>query len=306
MPAPLSSEKMIISASRRTDLPAFYSQWLRYRLEAGFCLVPNPFNPRQISRVSLLPGDVDAFVFWTRDARPFMPILDGLERLCYRSVFLVTLTAYSAPLEPNAPSRQQAIAAFHQLAERVGSARITWRYDPIILGPGLGIGDHLRRFERLAAELAGATQRVKISMIDLYRKTRRRLSRMHEGESYLVDPGTSPGFEELIRCMADTAGRFGMELTTCGEERNLEALGAPPGRCIDAEWLARIYGRPFPITKDRGQRQHCLCAPSRDIGMNDTCLHGCSYCYATRSHGAAVSNHRRHDPQGTSLLPVDG
>lgn len=295
---------MIISASRRTDIPAFYSQWLRHRLEDGYCLVPNPFNSKQISRVSLLPGDVDAFVFWTRDPRPFMPLLDGLERLGYRSVFLLTLTAYSAPLEQHGPSRREAVTAIHQLVERVGSDRLTWRYDPIVLGPGLTIEHHISQFRMLVRELRGTTSRVKISMVDLYRKTRRRMSRICSGESYLVDPMTHQRIDELVKALAEIAGEAGMKLTTCAEERDLESLGAAPGRCIDAEWLARIYGRPFPITKDGGQRKHCLCAPSRDIGMNDSCLHGCTYCYATRSHAAAVSNHRRHDPRGLSLLPL--
>jgi hypothetical protein len=295
---------MIVSASRRTDIPAFYSQWLHNRLEAGFCLVPNPFNRSQVTRVSLRPEDVDAMVLWTRDPRPMLPLLDGMERLGYRSVFLVTLNAYGAPLEPQAPRREEAVAAMHQLAGRIGPERLTWRYDPIVLGPGLEIDDHLRRFARLAAELRGTTARVKISMVDLYRKTRRRLARLSRGEHYLVDPITSPGLPELVRGLADAADANGMELTSCGEEQDLSHLGAPPGRCIDAEWLARLYGRPFPITKDRGQREHCLCAPSRDIGMTDTCLHGCTYCYATRSHAAAVAAFRRHDATAPSLLPL--
>jgi len=295
---------MIISASRRTDIPAFYSQWLRNRLEAGFCMVPNPFNRNQVTRVSLLPDDVDAMVLWTRDPRPIMPLLDGMQRLHYRTVFLLTLNAYTAPLEPHSPPQQQAVAAFHQLAGRIGPQCLTWRYDPIVLGPGLEVDDHLRRFAQLARELRGATARVKISMVDLYRKTRRRLSRMSQGERFLVDPITSAELPDLVRGLSELANANGMELSTCAEEQDFTSLGAPPGRCIDAEWLAGLFGRPFPITKDKGQRRHCWCAPSRDIGMTDTCLHGCTYCYATRSHGAAVANHRRHDTMSPSLLPL--
>lgn len=297
---------MIVSASRRTDVPAFFGEWFRRRLDAGFCLVSNPFNPRQVTRVSLQPEGVDAFVFWTRNSRPFVPVIEELETARFNSVFLVTLTGYGPPLEPGSPPPRDAVDSMRDLAQRIGPERITWRYDPIVLGPGLGPEEHRRRFAELAAALDGATARVVTSFVDLYRKTTRRLSALPDGAAWLNDPALHPEAASLLGALADIAGEHGMSLRTCAEHGDHSAVGVSPGACIDATWLEQLFGRRFPHSKDRGQRPHCRCAPARDIGVPDTCLHGCRYCYATISHWAAVRNHARHDPGTPSLLPPAG
>jgi hypothetical protein len=297
---------MIISASRRTDIPAWYSRWFLNRLRAGYCLVANPFNPSQVARVSMRQEDVDAIVFWTRNPVPLLPALDLLDGEGYRYMFLYTITGYGPPLEPYAPPPAQATDTFLQLAGRLGAARVVWRYDPIVLGPELTPEHHVSRFEGLARRLAGATETVKISLVDLYHKTRRRLGRLPGGDHYLGDPETSPQLPHLISALHGISAANGMRLETCAEEQDFTTLGAAPGRCIDGLLLSRLFGGSFPITKDKGQRRHCLCAPSKDIGMTDSCLHGCVYCYATRSHQSAVRNHARHDPEAESLLPLNG
>ncbi len=294
---------MIISASRRTDIPAFYGQWFSNRLDHGFCLVPNPFRRSQVARVDLTPDAVDAFVFWTRNAEPFLPVLDELDRLGHRYMFLYTLTAYAGPLEPHAPPREAAIVDLRRLADRIGPGRVVWRYDPILLGPGLGVEDHIERFAILARELAGATSRVKISFVDLYRKTIRRLRAIAAG-SYLTDPASDPRLSALIRGLADAAEAADIKLETCAEPTDHAACGAAAGSCIDGDLLSGLFGRSFPRNHDPGQRTHCRCAPSKDIGMNDSCLHGCEYCYATRSHSVALGNHAAHDPSSPALLPL--
>jgi len=295
---------VIVSASRRTDIPAFYAQWFAHRLEAGHCLVPNPFNPGQVATVSLRREDVDAFVFWTRDPRPFLPVLDSLDRDRYPYLFLVTITGYGPPLEPRAPSLAEATAALRDLAARIGPQRVVWRYDPVIFGPGLDRASHARRFADLARALAGATDTVKLSFVDLYRKTARRLQRLPDGTRYAVDPTDSPDLALLVRDLRQAAADCGMGLQTCAEERDFTEAGAPPGSCVDAVRVSRLCGKELPAVKDRGQRPWCGCAPSRDIGMNDSCLHGCVYCYATSGEEAAARNHSRHDPEGESLLPL--
>ncbi|NLJ25804.1 MAG: DUF1848 domain-containing protein, partial [Firmicutes bacterium] len=134
---------MIISASRRTDIPALYTKWLLNRLEAGFCVVRNPFNPKQESLVSLNPEDVEVIVFWTKDPRPLMAHLDYLDQKGYRYYFQYTLTGYPHYLEPGAPSLDQAIETFSQLADRLGAIRVVWRYDPIIISDATGFSYHL-------------------------------------------------------------------------------------------------------------------------------------------------------------------
>jgi hypothetical protein len=292
---------VIVSASRRTDVPAFYGEWFLNRLREGQCRVANPFNRKQVSEVSLRPEDVDAFVFWTRDPRPFTPALDDLDDQGWPYVFLFTLTGYGPPLEPHAPLTAEAVGAFRELADRIGPERVVWRYDPIVVGPGLGLSEHLARFEHLAGELSGATALVKISFVDLYRKTVRRLSAAGDTAPWAVDPTTLPGFESLVTGLAEIAGEHGLEIESCAEPADLSHLGVTAGACIDAGRLSTVIGRPLSSHKDPGQRRHCRCAPSRDIGAVNTCLHGCLYCYATASHEAALRNHGRHDPKSDSL-----
>ena len=294
----------VISASRRTDLPAFYAPWLENRLRAGYCTVPNPFNPRQVATVSLLPADVAAIVFWTRDPSRSDRLLDLLDQLAIPSLFLVTVTGYGPPLEPYAPTAARASAACHRLAARLGPARVVWRYDPIVLGPGLAPDDHRRRFAELAARLEGATDTVKVSFVDLYRKSTRRMGALPGGAAWLEDPATLAAAGPLVADLAAIAARAGMTLETCAEPVDWGAWGARPGRCIDPARLNRLFGLALPTVKDRGQRPACGCAPSRDIGMNDSCRFGCAYCYATTSDERAAERQRAHDPSGQSLIPA--
>ena len=151
---------MIVSASRRTDIPALYGPWFLERVRAGRCLASNPFNPAQQRYVSLRPEDVDAVVFWTKNPAPFLPVLQSLEDRGLRSVFLVTLNDYPHVFEPGVPPLAERIAAFARLCAMLGPGRVRWRYDPIVLGTLTPPAHHLRAFERLCRELAGLTDRV--------------------------------------------------------------------------------------------------------------------------------------------------
>ncbi len=124
---------MIVSASRRTDIPAFYAPWLERRLEDGFVLVRNPRNPAQVRRISLAPVDVDCFVFWTKDARPLSGLLDRLDDAGYPYYFQWTVTPYGSGLEPGIAPKEEILAAFRTLAGRLGPHRVVWRYDPVIV-----------------------------------------------------------------------------------------------------------------------------------------------------------------------------
>jgi len=294
---------MIVSVSRRTDVPAFYGEWFVERLRAGFCLVPSPFNRFQVSRVSLARSDVDALVFWTRFPAPFAPAFDALDRRGDPYLVLLTLTGYGPPLEPGAPPVDDALRAARTLADRIGRQRLIWRYDPIIFGPGLDPSSHLVRFASLATGLEGLVEAVRVSFIDLYRKTRRRLAALPGGDAFQVDPAATSGAGELLAGLARVAGEHGMSLSTCAEERDWSASDAPPGACVDGALLDRLFG-VRAAAKDPGQRAHCRCAPSRDVGIPDTCLHGCVYCYATSSHEFAARRSTSHVPGQPSLLPL--
>ncbi len=299
---------MIVSASRRTDLPAFYLPWFLRRLEEGWCRVANPFRPSQQRRVSLRPEHVSAMVFWTRRPDRLAGALDEIEARGHRrTMAVVTVIEYGRDLHPYVPTTEKQVAGFRQLAERYGDPRrVCWRYDPILLGPRDSPDDHRRRFARLARLLEGATRRVIVSFVDLYRKTARRLARVAGGGYALADgSGAADEARSLLRDLAREAAARGMEMRSCAEPLCYAAEGVLPGRCIDPGLLAEVFDElTLPSGKDRGQRPSCGCAPSVDVGAVDTCLHGCVYCYAVRSHQTARRTHARHDNAGDILLPT--
>lgn len=292
---------MIVSVSRRTDIPAFYAPWFMERLREGFCRVPNPFNPNQVSRVSLLPADVDAFVFWTKDPRPLIPYLGEIEERGIPFYFQFTLNDYPRAIEAKVPPLEERVGAFLSLARRLGKRRMVWRYDPILVTPKTSHAYHLEAFGRLGTLLRGSTERVVISLADRYRKTERRLGSL--GDPLLQaewEIENDPRTLELLSGMGRLAALNGMEIFTCAEQRDYSAQGVRPGACIDPSLLGSL-GVEVPSKKDPGQRKECLCAVSRDIGAPDTCLHGCLYCYATKSDEAAAQRHAAHSPHSPSL-----
>lgn len=293
---------MIISASRRTDIPAFYSEWFMNRVRESRCLVANPFNPRQISHVSLAPDDVDAIVFWSKNPAPLVPHLGELDALGHRYYFQYTLCDYPTELEPHVPPVGERIATFRELAQKLAPPRVIWRYDPVIVSNYTDADFHKRTFERIAAALEGSTTRVVISLVDYYGKVRRNLKPLERaGWQFQEFTGAETESRDLLRWMAQTAQAHGLEIQCCSEAVNMADLGIRPGKCIDDGLLNELWGIPL-AKKDPGQRGACLCAASKDIGANDTCLHGCRYCYATNSPAAAAARRRQHDPASPILV----
>jgi len=159
---------MIISVSRRTDIPAFYSDWFFKRLEEGFVLVRNPMNPQQVSKVSLSKAVVDCFVFWTKNPKSMLeklPLLAG-----YDYYFQFTLNPYDQEIEVNLPKKAEIIKTFIELSNLIGKDRVIWRYDPILLTDKITIGDHLEYFNILAGQLGDYTRKCVISFLDQYQK----------------------------------------------------------------------------------------------------------------------------------------
>jgi DNA repair photolyase len=293
---------MIISASRRTDIPALYSEWFMNRIRAGWCLVPNPMNMKQVSLVSLRPQEVDAIVFWSKNPAPMIPYLGELSAMGFRYYFQFTLNDYPGELEPNIPSFDNRLGTFLKLSELIGSIRVVWRYDPIIISNVTPFDFHRERFRSIAEELRGATNRVMVSIVDFYQKTDRRLAQL-EGQGFLFDKEAEYSTEmvSLLKDMADIARKQGMEIYTCAEARDYSEFGIPPGRCIDEELLRKIWVLHLKYKKDPSQRELCLCMVSKDIGINDTCIHGCPYCYSTRNYALAERRYKEHDPSAPAL-----
>ncbi len=287
---------MLVSASRRTDIPAFYGQWLLNRLREGYALVRNPFNPLLVTRVSLLPEAVDGLVLWTKNPAPLLSGLGEIERLGHRLMVHCTLTAFGRDLEPMVPSRAERIRACRVLAERIGPERVVWRFDPILFTPDHSPDRLLGEFAALAGELRGSTHRCIISLLTLYRKCLRNLTGIA-----LLDPDDRVK-ETFIRQLADIAGSHDMVLQACCDPFLQEQCHVERAGCIDDRLFTAPDGQPLHLPKDRGQRPGCGCAASVDIGAYNTCPHGCLYCYANTSSRAVAVNRANHDPRAPLLI----
>lgn len=298
-----SEHLMIISASRRTDIPALYPRWFMNRIREGYALVQNPFNAGMMLRVDLTPGNVDAIVFWTRNAAPMLAHLDELDDRGLRYYFQYTLTAYPRILEPRLPSPSKAVATFKELSRAVGPDKVVWRFDPIVVS-GITPQDWIcSNFEALARELQGFTRRVVISFADFYTKVARNLRRTTAATGITFrDAHEEP--EMLLRIasrLADAAHRRGMRISACAEGLDLSNIGIEKGKCVSDELISSLFDIDVTARKDRYQRKACGCVESKDIGRYDTCTHGCVYCYADGGGEAAMRNHAAHDPGGEAL-----
>ena len=279
---------MIISASRRTDIPAYYSDWFFNRIKEGFALVRNPMNTHQVSKVLLTPEVVDGFVFWTKNPVPMMDRLDEIKDYPY--YFQFTVNAYGKDVEPNVPSKNEIIIpAFQKLSRKIGRDRVIWRYDPIFLSENYTIDYHCKYFEALAKKLHMCTDKCTLSFIDHYRKTERSTKPLNTINTTLQQK------LELMGRFSDIAKKYGLKPDTCAEDIDLEMFGITHAHCIDKARLESIGGYKLNIGRDRNQRPECGCAESIDIGMYDTCKNGCLYCYANHSAKTVLENFEKHD-----------
>lgn len=285
---------MIISASRRTDIPTYYADWFMNRIREGYVCVRNPMNIHQVSRVALTSDVVDAIVFWTKNPVPMLPRLDELKAYMY--YFQFTLNAYGRDVEAHVPSKNDVLVpAFRELAGRIGAERVIWRYDPIFLTPRYTIAYHAQYFEELARRLSGFTHRCVISFLDFYRNTEsnmRGLSLLPLGEGEM---------RELALRLAEIAHRYHMTIESCAEQVDLAPCGIAHGHCIDRALLESLLGQRLDLRRDPSQREACGCVASVDIGMYHTCLNGCVYCYANTTEEAAAVHFRAHDPASPLL-----
>jgi hypothetical protein len=272
-------EPLIISASRRTDIPAFFSGWLMSRIADGCVEVRNPFKPSQVRTVSLKPEDVAAFVFWTRDFSPLLDHAGSLDAEGYRYSILWTVTGYPGYLEPGALPLEQALRAFRDTSSRVGPGRLAWRYDPIVITEDLSPSLHIGKFKFIAETLRGYTDRVIVSLMTPYSFVTRRLRQA--GLDAEAEPLVRRDVQDLLAALAALAGERGMSIQACCHGGLLVPFGITDGACIDGDWL----GIAPPFERDKGQRRECLCTRSVDIGAYDTCPRGCLYCYAVRTTG---------------------
>lgn len=290
---------MIISASRRTDIPAWNGEWMLRRLQEGVVMTRNPMNPRQVRRVDLSPQTVDCIVFWSKNPAPFFAGLDAVDTMGYPYYFQFSLTPYGQEMERYLPPKEKLAGDFCRLAQRLGPRRVVWRYDPIIVSAAYPAQWHLEAFYRMSRALRGYTDTCVISFVDLYEKTRKNTGSLVPGE-VPIDVR-----QQLAKQFAQMAAQAGMRLCACCEE-DLRACGVHKSACIDAQRVEEISGRPLApglkTGEKGGQRPGCGCAQSVDIGAYHTCQNGCVYCYATSSQQRARRSFAMHDPSSPLLI----
>ncbi|MBC8577772.1 DUF1848 domain-containing protein [Yanshouia hominis] len=281
---------MVISASRRTDIPAFYSQWFINRLKEGYALIPNSRNADRIGRVELSPDRIDCIVFWTKNPIPMINRLDELDEMGYRYYFQFTLTPYETRIERNLPPKSVLLQAFIELAERAKSEGVVWRYDPIFIDREHSLEWHIEQFSSMCRKLRGYTKRCVISFIDSYKSTSHSFRAMTDTEI----SGIASGFSKIAR-------EHGIKLFTCAEVIDLSAYGILHSSCIDKGLVEQVAGYRIKAKKDANQRAACCCIESVDIGAYDTCPNGCTYCYATTSQKTVLQHFKAHDPKAPML-----
>ena len=289
----------VISASRRTDIPAFYTPWLLNRLRAGSVTYPNPFSG-QLYSVSLRPEDVHSITFWSKHYGPLLPHLPELTSRGYRACFHYTITGASHLLEPRVPAWPEAVRVFWELAARTSPRHVQWRFDPILFTPDLDADYYQDRFQQIAARLAGATHRCYFSFAAFYGKVERRLKQA--GVQY-YDPPLAEKLA-LVEALAGIAAEYDITLYACCQDE-LAGGQVQKAHCIDRELLAELFpDRPL-VAEAKPTRKGCGCAASRDIGVYDTCPFGCRYCYANQDRETALARYRAHRSEGEVLFDED-
>ena len=285
---------MILSVSRRTDIPNYYSDWFIARIKEGFLYVRNPMNAHQISKIDLSPEVVDCIVFWTKNPANMIEKLEDLQKYMY--YFQFTMTGYGKDVEPNLPNkREELIPTFKRLSEKIGKERVIWRYDPILIGKRYTIDYHLKAFEEIASNLADYTEKVVISFVDLYSKTQRNTKELD------IKQITNEEMIELAREMAQIASKYNLIIETCAEQINLHEVGIQHGSCIDKKLIERLLGCKLIAEKDKNQREECGCFESVEVGAYNTCLNGCEYCYANFNNSKVEENVKLYNQDSTLL-----
>ncbi len=285
---------MIISVSRRSDIPAFYSEWFFNRLKAGFVHVPNPFNSHLVREIPLNHEAVDCFVFWSKNPAPLITRIDELRN--YAFYFQFTLNPYGIDVEPGFPDKNKLIETFVALSDRIGPHRLIWRYDPILFTPEYTLAWHLQNFANYCHRLANKTRKVVISFYDSYRCSAADCRNLH------LETINDELMKSIAKGFSEVASSFGLQIESCSEAVDLQQFKIEHGRCIDDRIVAEILERPFVAKPDPNQRSHCGCAISTDIGVYSTCPAACRYCYANKGRGRVAVNIRRHNPAAPILI----
>ena len=313
---------MIISASRATDIPAFYGKWLLERMNRGYMTWKNPFN--QVKQYISFES-ARLFVFWTKNAKPFLKYLDEFDKKEINYYFQYTLNDYDEDkLEPNTQELNKRIETFKELSSRIGKEKVIWRFDPLILTKDISVTKLLKKIEGVGDKLNTYTDKFVFSYADIgiYKKVRSNLTK-HNIEFIEFDKEKK---EEVAKGIARLNNNWGLKVATCCEDIDLEKNRIEHNKCIDDELLIKLFSndkvlmeflgyeeeqqfdlfdagmKTRPNLKDKGQRAVCGCIISKDIGEYNTCNHLCLYCYANTSPEIVSKNIKNHHYTNEGIL----
>ena len=288
---------MIINTGNRTDIPAFFSKWFFNRLHAGFVDVKNPYANNQYWRYLLNPNVVDVIAFCSKNPKPMLDDTNEMNYLLstYKTFWYMTITPYSTDIEKKVPDIKTSIETFKTLSNMVGKNVVGWRYDPILFGNGWNIQWHLKAFTDIAAELKGYTNRVVISFLDNYQK-------VAKNAAFAVRPDNNAQ-SKLVKELVQIANANNMELYVCHDENKLFAsYGANVTGCASLKMIENATGLTLKPRKKQNARNGCNCILNADIGMYNTCLHECVYCYANVNHKEAKHSYLFHDVNSSCII----
>ena len=281
---------MILFASGRTDIPAFYSNWFINRVKAGFVDVRNPFNQKLVSRIYF--SDVDLIMFCSKNP---LPMINKLDTLNVPVLFHVTITPYSKDVEPNIPDKRLIIEAVKKLSLVLGIDNVVVRYDPIFLSDKYNVDYHIKAFDKLCKNLNGYVNKIIVSFMDEYKNVRSNKNILK------YRAFTREDYKKIGEAFSKSAMDNGMSVQTCFEDEDLTQYGFVKGECLSHELAYILTGKKFKSSNVRKEKK-CECVQMVDIGDYNSCMHMCKYCYANYDEKMVSSNFKRHDDNSSLLI----
>lgn len=282
---------MILNVSGRTDIVAFYTNWFIKRYREGFVDVRNPFNPKMVSRIFF--KDVDLIVFCTKNPLPIIPFLSEIK---IPIIFHVTLTSYKKDIEPNVIDKKKVMEGIKEISKIIGKENIYVRYDPIFLSDKYNLEYHKRAFDKMCNLLNGFVNHIIVSFIDDYKNVRNNKSILK------LRDFTSNDYEFIGKNFYESACRNGMTVQTCAEEIRLLEYGFIKEDCVSRELAKRMTDKEKFKTWKARHNECCNCVEMVDIGVYNTCFHGCKYCYANYDESKVGINNQYHDESSSLLI----
>lgn len=318
---------VIVSASRATDIPAFYSDWFIERFKQGYLKWKNPFNGVPLY-VSI--KNTRIITFWSKNPKPIIKHLSYLDNKNINYYFQFSLNDYdNEKLEGNVPPLNKRIETFLELSEKIGKEKIIWRFDPYILTQSLGVEELLRRTEKIGNQLKGYTDKFVFSFADIksYKKVQNNLRK----EKVPFIEFNERTMNEMALGLQNLNKQWNFEIGTCAEKIDLNKYNIVHNKCIDDDLMKELFyndpklmeflgykyetadlfdteGKLISLKskslKDKGQREACGCIMSKDIGQYNTCPHECVYCYANTSKEIAIKNYKTHknNPNSETII----